>query len=61
MTDKAQEDKWQAEEDERTLTRVKEIQASPSRMKRALAMINKELARKKSVSLDLSKLLQNRK
>jgi len=60
MSDKKQEQKYQAEDDERTLTRVKEIEADPGRMRRALTLIETEVKNKGKVRLDLKKMLRNK-
>jgi len=61
MSDKEQEKKWQTEEDERTMKRAAEIQASPDRMKRVLAMMDKEAKNQGKVRLNLKRILKSKR
>ena len=61
MSDKKQEQKWQTEEDERTMDRAAEVQASPDRMKRVLALMDKEAQNKGKVRLNLKRILKSKR
>ncbi|MCP4992657.1 MAG: hypothetical protein GY934_02550 [Gammaproteobacteria bacterium] len=60
MSDKKQEQKWQTEDDERTMARAAEIQASPDRMKRVLALMEKEAENQGRVRLNLKQILKRK-
>lgn len=47
---KAEEEKWQAEEDVRTLVRAAEVRADKARMKRAMACAKEQMAAMKAAT-----------
>jgi hypothetical protein len=59
----AEDNKWQTEEDARTLERAAEVKASPSRLKRVLAMLKNNEEKSGKARMDVARILRmkNRK
>jgi hypothetical protein len=60
QTDREREQKWQSEEDARTLQRAMEIKDDAARLRRALAVLEEQSRAATKAKLDVAKVLGRR-